>query len=305
LQYKSTDYLPVTTQDSQDTVTASTAADAQQFLRTRFQYTRGGQLAKVISPDNSIWSYGYDLFGRQSTTVDPDKGTTTQTYTVLDQVDTTTNNGKTLAYSYDDLGRKTALWSDAARTDATRLAAWGYDNATHGIGLLDTATRYVGGTPAQGGKAYTSRITEFDAMSNPKAQRFTLSASDPLVAAGIPQTMERNITYNLDGTVATATEPAVAGLPKEALSPEYNVAGLPVSLSTPEGIVTGTTYTPLGELRQYGMGETTTTKNQMWVTNTIEAGTQRVLSTDVSDGTHSWYSQNLHYTYVVRRWFCG
>ena len=297
LQYKSPDFLAKTAQDAADEDTASTKEDAKTFLRTRFKYTAGGQLDKVIGPDNSEWSYTYDLFGRQTQSEDPDKGTTIQSFTTADELATSTNGGKTLAYSYDSLGRKRGLWSDADRTDANLLAAWGYDKAPRGVGQLDTATRYVGGTPDTGGKAYTNRITNFDLMSRPLAQTFTLSASDPLVAAGVPQSLERATTYNLDGTVATATEPALVGLPSETLKPGYNDAGLPTSLATPEGIVTDTVYSPLGDIRQYGMGESTTTLSQMWVTNTITEGTRRLASTAVSDGTHAWYSQNTHYDY--------
>jgi hypothetical protein len=42
---------------------------------------------------------------------DPDKGTTTTKYTVLDQVEHTKDaKGQYLYYGYDELGRKTGLW---------------------------------------------------------------------------------------------------------------------------------------------------------------------------------------------------
>ena len=55
-----------------------------------------------------MWTYGYDLMGRKTTVTDPDAGKSTTDYNDLDQaVATTDSRGKTISYTYDELGRKT------------------------------------------------------------------------------------------------------------------------------------------------------------------------------------------------------
>jgi YD repeat-containing protein len=79
------------------------------------------------------WSYTFDRQGRQTSSVDPDKGTITTTYKPDGQVDTTTDAlGITLTYEYvDNLGRKTALWQGTTTT-GTKRASWTYDTVTGG-----------------------------------------------------------------------------------------------------------------------------------------------------------------------------
>ncbi|MET7780937.1 RHS repeat-associated core domain-containing protein, partial [Streptomyces sp. NPDC005388] len=129
------------------------------YTTTGYAYRPSGQQEAITGPDQSKWSYEYDLFGRQTAAVDPDKGRAATEYNVLDQVTKTVNANKannTLLYEYDDLGRRTGMWQ-TDKTDANKLAAWGFDALAKG--QQDTATRYDGGVA---GKAYTQKVTAYD-----------------------------------------------------------------------------------------------------------------------------------------------
>jgi YD repeat-containing protein len=66
--------------------------------------------------------------GRQVGAVDPDSGTTSTTYDVLDRLLTRANkNGDILPYTYDALGRVTTLRDDS--TSGAVRAEWEYDQA--------------------------------------------------------------------------------------------------------------------------------------------------------------------------------
>ncbi|MGO4429968.1 hypothetical protein AB4Z54_67275, partial [Streptomyces sp. MCAF7] len=127
---------------------------------------------------------------------DPDKGKTTSTYNTLDQVTSSTNAEKqTLVYDYDELGRKTGMWS-GTKTDVNKLAAWSFD--TLAKGQQDTAVRYDGGLA---GKAYTRKVTEYDSLyqveekpphvpsslpSSPKTTRISLTSRSTRTPAPHP-----------------------------------------------------------------------------------------------------------------------
>ena len=93
----------------------------------RYAYNRKGQLAKVTDTDGNEWVYTYDVKGRQITAKDPDKGTTQTTYTVYDEVETTTDlNNTVLVNEYDGIGRRKALYTGSVAA-ANKLAEWKYD----------------------------------------------------------------------------------------------------------------------------------------------------------------------------------
>src|SRR6185369_4782822 len=92
------------------------------------------------------WQYTYDLRGHRLTEADPDKGGTTRTYSVTDDVLTSTDSrGVTLAYTYDVFGRRTSL-RDGSATGPKRIE-WIYDQLTNGTtvnGQLVKTIRYQG-----------------------------------------------------------------------------------------------------------------------------------------------------------------
>jgi len=272
---------------------ASTSPTVSTFARIVFAYDSRGRLARTTGPDQAVWSYSYDLFGRQVQSVDPDKGTTQTGYTELDQIDWTVDAaGNKLLYAYDNLGRKVGLW-ETARTDDAKLAAWTFDSLAKG--QPDAATRYVGGVT---GSAYVKKTTKYDNAYRPKTQQVVLPSSDPLVVAGTPSTFTYTFGYNGDGTLQYGTEPAVAGLPQEFPSWEYNTLGMPIEVTGKSGIVRATSYSPLGDVQQVTLGTGNPPQaKQAFITNTFEAGTRRLIRSNVTDSTNPWMVQDLHITY--------
>ncbi|MFG2134991.1 RHS repeat-associated core domain-containing protein [Streptomyces sp. NPDC048751] len=269
------------------------ATTGTSYTRVRYTYTDDGQTETITGPDNTQWSYEYDLFDRQVKAVDPDKGTTRTSYTALDQIDTTTDaENRTLLYGYDELGRKTDLWQ-TARTDANQLAAWTYDSLFKG--LPTASIRYENG---KGGKAYTKQVTSYDSLYRPTATTLTLPSDDALVTSGaIAAVSTFETTYRLDGTVGTIREPAAGGLASELLEYRYNNAGLPTELSGTTGYVLDTDYTALGQVGQVQLGTSTAEGiKRVFLTNTYERGTGRLLSAATDDQTRGPV-QDLTYRY--------
>ncbi|MFD6530440.1 RHS repeat-associated core domain-containing protein [Streptomyces sp. NPDC060184] len=279
-----------------DTQYGATAAQAASYTQVTSTSTLDGlPLTAVSEADASKWTYAYDLYGRQVSTTDPDKGATTTTYTALDQVDTTTDADKNvLLYTYDELGRKTDLWK-TSRTDANKLAAWTFDTADHGKGLAAAATRYDGGVT---GKAYTKTVTAYDTIGRAQDTTLTLPATDPLVTSGaVTATTAFHTAYKLDGTLNDSIEPAVAGLPKEVLEPTYNNnLGLTTGLVGNSSYLLDATYSALGQPTLLSLGTNEASK-KAYIASTYETGTGRLLTSDVTDQTHNYKLQDLTYAY--------
>lgn len=266
------------------------------YTSTSFTYTRDAQQDTITGPDGAKWSYTYDLFGRQVSATDPDKGTSKTEYTALDQVDWTEDSaGKRVLYGYDELGRKTGLWS-SARTDANKLAAWTFDTLAKGYG--DSSTRYDGGAT---GKAYTKKIVTYDTLYRPTKTQLLLDANEPLVLAGAAQT---NYTFegafNLDGTVQNSTEPAAGGLPAETIENRYTPTGQPTAVySGTSGYLQGASYSELGLPQQLTLGVSASADAKMtYVDNRYEPGTDRLTRSFVTmPQTAPYKPQDLSYAY--------
>ncbi|WP_328392390.1 polymorphic toxin-type HINT domain-containing protein [Streptomyces sp. NBC_00390] len=279
-----------------DTEYGAAAGTGTAYTSVNHTHTRDGLPTQITGPDNSKWTYSYDLFGRQTSTTDPDAGTTDTTYTVLDQIASTDDARTTtgaLLYGYDELGRKTGLWQ-TSKTDANKLAAWTYDSLLKG--LPDASTRYEGGT---NGKAYTKKVMAYDTLGRPTSTQLTLPSDDPLVTSGaVAATSAFETAYRVDGTVKSTKEPAVAGLPGEIITPDYNPSGLPTGLSGTSGYLLGVSYSALGQVQQMTLGTSTAEGvKKAYLSNTFETGTGRLLRSYTTDQTHPWMPQDLNYTY--------
>ncbi|WP_020124657.1 RHS repeat-associated core domain-containing protein [Streptomyces canus] len=263
------------------------------YTSTKYKNTLDGKPSTVTGPDGAQWSYVYDLFGRQTSATDPDLGTTTTTYTALDQTDTTTDNrGTQLLYGYDVLGRKTDQWQ-TAKTNANKLAHWDYD--TLAKGQLDDSISYVGGTT---GNAYTRKVTAYDNLYHATGSQLTLPSSDPFVAYGAvaSATLATTSYYNIDGTQQYYTEPAVGGLSSEIVDSEYNGLGMVTAVGGATGYLLATDYNAIGQIKQYALGTSTaSTAKQAYITNTYEQGTDRLTRSLTTDATRS--VQDLSFTY--------
>ncbi|MFE4175360.1 RHS repeat-associated core domain-containing protein [Streptomyces sp. NPDC056909] len=252
------------------------------YNHTRYTYTPAGQQKTVTAHDNSVWSYAYDLFGRQTSTTDPDKGTTDTHYTSLDQVDWTQDaEDRKLLYQYDLLGRKTDLWQTDKTVAANKLAHWDYDQVAKG--QQDTATRYVGGT---GGQAYVQKITKFDNLYRATSNQLTLPANDPLVTAGVPQTLAFAATYTADNQLSSITDPAVAGLAEEFISHTYDDLGNQKTVAGgTTAYLVGAGYSELGDLTTLTLGtdSITPTARKVSLNYEYENGTRRLSRSFVRD----------------------
>ncbi|MFJ9729318.1 RHS repeat-associated core domain-containing protein [Streptomyces sp. NPDC101209] len=262
------------------------------YTSVKSTYTLDNKPATVTGTDGTQWSYVYDLFGRQTSTTDPDLGTTTTAYTNLDQTDYTTDaRGKKLLYGYDVLGRKTDQWQ-TSKTDANKLAHWDYD--TLAKGQLDDSITYSGGVT---GSSYTKKITAYDSLYHVTGSQLTLPATDPLVTSGaVPATLAFTAAYNIDGTQQYYSEPAAGGLSSEIVNSKYNDLGLVTDVGGSTGYLLSADYNQLGQANQYilGTSEDSTTK-KTYITNTYETGTDRLTRSLTTDATRS--VQDLTYTY--------
>lgn len=268
--------------------TAYGATTGTSYTRVKYDYTRDGKQSVITGIDDAKWTYSYDLFGRQTDTTDPDKGTASTEYTDLDQVSLTTDarNAK-LLYEYDELGRKTGMWQ-TAKSDANKLADWTYDTILKG--QPSASTRYVGGAT---GKKFTKRITEHDTLGRPTSTDLELPADDPLVTSGaVTSPLTFGTAYLADGSVANTKEPAAGGLPKEIITPKYNSLGLTTELSGTSTYLLGVTYSAIGQVEQLTLGAGA--KNT-YITNKYEAGTGRLTRSHVTNQTHPYMLQDLNF----------
>ncbi|WP_327289153.1 RHS repeat-associated core domain-containing protein [Streptomyces sp. NBC_01198] len=267
------------------------ASPAPAHTRTAYTYTRDDQKETVTGPDGAKWSWSYDLFGRQTSATDPDAGTSTTTFTALDQTDTNTDSeGRKELFGYDSLGRKTGLWQ-TARTDAGRLASWTYD--TLAKGQLTSSTRY------DAGKQYSDTVTGYDNLYNVTASTTQLDPADPLVTSGAAQaSYSFTAKYNTDGSLAYRGEPAVAGLPAENVSYTYTPTGDVDTVVGTSNYVLDTAYSETAQPEQLTLGVSPSpTVKQAYLDNQYEEGTGRLLRSYVTDDTHAWMPQDLHYSY--------
>ena len=267
----------------------------QSYTETEFTYTRDGKQNTIKGPDGSVWSYAYDLYGRQVTATDPDKGESKTGYTDLDQTDWTLDSANNkLVYGYDELGRKTDLWS-GSRADANKLANWTFDTVLKGKEA--SSTRYDGGVT---GKAYTKRVVTYDTLYRATKTELLLSEDDALVKAGAAvasYTFESS--YALDGTLRSSTEPAAGGLPSEIVSYGYTETGQVKSVNGTTGYVLDGTFSSIGLPQQLVLGVSSAAETKKaYLDNRYEEGTDRLIrSFTTTPSTAPYKPQDLYYSY--------
>lgn len=257
---------------------------------TAYTYTGDGQQAGVTGPDGATWSYGYDLFGRQTSAKDPDKGTSTTAYTVLDQIDSTTDAAAhKLLYGYDALGRTTGEWQ-SARTDAGKLSAWTYDTVEKG--QATAAISY------DGGRLYTQKVTAYDDLYHATATETDLDPNEPLVMSGaLKPSYAFSSSYYPDGSLQNSTEPAAGRLPSEHVGYGYGPTGQVNTVTGATGYLQHVSYSPLGEPQQLTLATAPSGVKKAYLTNTYEQGTGRLSGSQVTDETHAYAPQSLAYGY--------
>ncbi|MFF1676264.1 RHS repeat-associated core domain-containing protein [Streptomyces sp. NPDC058256] len=278
------------------------------YTSTSTTYTPAGKELTVTGPDGSVWSFGYDLYGRTTSATDPDTGRTTTGYTDKDQVSWTKDAaGRVVISGYDPLGRVSGTWTAPSTADLTstaeeRVAAnqlTGYTYDSVAKGQLDSSVRYVGGSGTSG-TAYAQKVTAYDALYHATGSQLVLPEDDALVKSGaVPSaTLDFSSYYNIDGTQQYAKEPAAGGLAAEQVETQYNGFGLPTALSGTSGYLLGAAYSALGAPEQLTLGTSAATGvKKAYITNTFEEGTDRLTQSVVTDQTHGYELQELNYTY--------
>jgi YD repeat-containing protein len=201
------------------------------YDETRYGYDSAGRPTTVTDTAGNVWTTHYDLLSRKTKVDDPDKGTTSYTYTDLDQTASSQDaRGKKLFYDYDVLGRQTAERADAP--DGPKLAEWLYDKLTKPDGTTQdvfgqavTAIRYADGDPD---KAYRTDVTGYDNAYRPLGTRVTIPDAEG--NGDLAGSYATTMTYNNDGSMATMKLPAAGGLAEETLKYGYDALGRPQTL---------------------------------------------------------------------------
>jgi RHS repeat-associated protein len=256
---------------------------------THYDYTPAGQLAKVTDPAGNIWRYSYDLRGRKTADIDPDRGTTAYTYDDAGQlVSTTDARNTTLVYEYDNLGRKTVLHRDSIT--GPRLADWTYDTVPYSKGLPAATTRYIGSA------AYTTRVLGYTAEYEPVKVEVEIPAAEgPELAGKYSSTFQ----YKADGSLASETYPAAGALPAEGVGHSYSDLGLPLRTWGGYGgktfeYVLSSDYTRYGEPQRLELGQDT---KRAWLSYYYENDTRRLQRTVVDAEVPNPMQADYHYTY--------
>ncbi|MFI6864544.1 polymorphic toxin-type HINT domain-containing protein [Streptomyces sp. NPDC050421] len=274
-------------------------AAAAQYEKTTRSYDMAGQLTKVVEPSGrNSWTYGYDLRGRQTTTTDPDKGTTTLAYGSDGRLQTSTDaRGVTLATTYDVLGRKTSLRKDSVA--GAKLAEWAYDTAPAGKGLPASATRYDSTVAA--GAAYTTAVIGYDSSGQSTGTKVTIPSvtGEEKLAGTYTIATTATSTNGLAATAAysTGNTNATTALPAETVTNHY---GAQDQLAIVDGTLSqvylrGASYTPFGELGQAELGNS---GSRVFQTNSYDTVTGRLTKSIIDRETTGPITlSNTQYTY--------
>ncbi|GHF50698.1 hypothetical protein GCM10010218_35310 [Streptomyces mashuensis] len=255
---------------------------------TTYTYDRTWQLASVEAPSGDRWTYEYDVRGRQTVSVDPDKGRTELGYNDLDQVVSATDaRGRTLTFQYDLLGRPTGTFEGR-----TQLTALTYDTAPNGVGRPASSTRFVKDPRAAEPQAYTTVVDAYDTAGHPTKTTVKI----PKVEGKLAGEYSTSTTYNPDGSVKTATLPAGGGLPAETISTGYNLVGKPTFTYGLDDYVRETKYSNFGETLQMEHGLSSGAK-RTWRTNFYEEGTRRLQRTRLDREGVTDADSDVTYTY--------
>ncbi|MEV6210300.1 polymorphic toxin-type HINT domain-containing protein [Kitasatospora sp. NPDC051914] len=247
--------------------TATATGNAFDADVTTYSFTAAGQPEKRTDAAGNVWTYEYDLRGRQTAVTDPDSGTTRTAYDADSRVASTTDaRGNKLAYTYDLLGRKTGLFKDSV-APANQLAGWTYDTVAGAKGQLASATRYVGGAT---GKAYTQEVTAYDTMYRPTDAKVTIPDNE----GALKGTYATHNDYSpILGSLIHTDLPAMGGLPAEGVDYLYSNTGLLIASGGNSTLVTDVQYDAAGRAVRTTIGdwgkEVVSTQQYDWATGRL------------------------------------
>ncbi|WP_251091650.1 polymorphic toxin-type HINT domain-containing protein [Streptomyces sp. Caat 7-52] len=294
----------VTTTPPSGGVKTTVVTDARDRMATQVQYPAGGtavttsygynaagQLTKVTDDKGDIWSYTYDQMGRKKTATDPDTGSASYTYDAMDRQTSVTLNGDKTSTVYDDLGRAVSTWQGDANT-GTKLSVTKYDTAAKG--------ELYGVYTYKDGAVYSSvtyPVLDSDNDYKPTSTKYFLSKTAEPQLGG---TYEFTTQYNRDGTLQGEGLPAAGDLGAEALSYVYDGLQRPTGLNTSlagGSYVSAASYSPTSNLEQLELSTGVSGAPKTWVTNSFEAGTDRLTNSRVDVEGASSVAYDANYTY--------
>lgn len=206
---------------------------------TNFSKDRNDMLVHLTTPDQvgSLWDFERDGFGNDTQVISQEVGTVTYESDVAGRrIRMVANNGAETLYSYDLIGRPTAV------TAGTSVQSLIYDSCTNGLGRLcrvvdasgsidyayDSAGRLQSQTSVIGGSSY--------------ALSWTYDNRDRVTAITYPGSVQTLYTYSNEGQVATV-QAVVGGVTKNVAT---NIAYVPFgpvsSLTLGNGLVRNTAF---------------------------------------------------------------
>jgi RHS repeat-associated protein len=213
-------------------------------ISTKYGYTPSGKQAKVTGADGAVWTWSYDLRGRETSRVDPDAGSNFQKFDDAGNLTAVKDSrGIELNFTYDLAGRK--LTAVNKTKDNFKFASWEYD--TLRIGKLTSSTRYV--NDVTGG--YKVAVTGYSTLGKPLGQTITLPSSEAPLPVSYTNTFQ--YTQNTE-ELASNVYPAVGGLPGETITYGRTLLGAPARASGIDLYVSGAIYTDFGQLSRVTMG---------------------------------------------------
>lgn len=245
-------------------------------VTTRYEYNPAGAMTAMTDPVGNKWSWQYDLLGNQVIADDPDSGRTTSTYDLLGNVTSTTDaRGQVLAYSYDQLNRKTGKYSGS--TSGPLLASWRFD--TLAKGKPTSSTSYTGSTPGKPGLAHTSTVGGYDDLYNATSTTVSIPQGAPAFGG---TDYKVSYTFTESGLPAQTVLPAIAGVPAERLNHVYDGVGNPAGLTGTTSYVTAY-YSPTSELTFLVRGASGNTLDTGYGYNPGTGQVNQVIDTSYTD----------------------
>ncbi|MHC3473740.1 RHS repeat-associated core domain-containing protein [Streptomyces sp. 7R007] len=278
--------------DARDNTTAQIQYPAGgNAVTTSYGYNAAGLLTSVTDDKGDKWSYTYDQLGRKKTAVDPDTGSSSYTYDALDRQTSVTVNGDKTSTVYDELGRVASTWQGEATT-GTKLSVSKYDTVYKG--------ELYGVYTYKDGAVYSSvTYPTLDPNNDyqPISTKYYLSKTAEPQLGG---TYEFTTQYNRDGTVQGQGLPAAGDLSAESVTYAYDGLQRPVGVNSSIGglsYVTDASYSPTSNLEQLELYTGESSAKKTWITNTYEAGTDRLTTSRVDVEGASSVAYDANYTY--------
>lgn len=272
---------------SPPTVSGNSVTGAVNGSGTVYGYDFAGRKTSITDPTGkNSWSYSYDLRGRKTSQTDPDSGASTYTYDddaeMLTSVDARGTAG-TVAYKYDNLGRKTGEYAGSGTGPA--IARWTYDTLMKG-----KPTASAGYT---NGLAYISAVTGYTAAGLPMGDKVTIPSGEGALYGSY--TTSYGYTPNTN-KIQTVTEPAAGPFPAETVTTAYTRLGHPLSTEGNNYYVSNTSYSPYGEALQYTQGPSS---NPVWQTLTYDDQTRRLTESRIDEEAAPPQVDKVDYTYTA------